>query len=206
MVTPVTHEKMDDRCCRVESLQTHSFHLVNKHTQTVTHAPFTDASRKMKLCHPKPRQTLCHSLRGRLHALSVTHLSTHLLTFFRSDIFPLNKVIILAVRRVKGDHVPPVTVKRLPTAMLSRNMCTDAAECSHADEGGAGGEEQTSLSADDLRCSDAPPITDICRHPTPFSQNHSLRLYKKPTRYAENGKALTCIEFCLPILNLNTVS
>lgn len=54
-----------------------------------------------------------------------------------------------------------MTVKRLPAAMLDRNTCTDAAERSHAGEGEAGGgEEQTSFSADDLRCSDAFPITD----------------------------------------------
>lgn len=111
MVTPVTHEKMDDRCSRTESLQTHAYHLVNEHRLTDTHAPFTDASRRMihalqKLCHPKPHQTLCQSLRGRLHALSVTHLSTHLLTFFSSAIFPLKKVIILGVRRVNDDHFP----------------------------------------------------------------------------------------------------
>lgn len=104
MVTPVTHEKMDDRCSR-------AYHLVNEHRLTDTHAPFTDASRRMihalqKLCHPKPHQTLCQSFRGRLHALSATHLSTHLLTFFSSAIFPLKKVIILGVRRVKGDHFP----------------------------------------------------------------------------------------------------
>lgn len=53
MVTPVTHEKMDDG--RAESLQTYACHLVNEPTQAVTHAPFTDASTKMKLCHPKPQ-------------------------------------------------------------------------------------------------------------------------------------------------------
>lgn len=61
---------------------------------------------------------------------------------------------------VKRRSRPPVTEKRLPAARLGRNMCTHAAECSHAGEGGAGSEEQNSFSADDLRCCDALPITD----------------------------------------------
>lgn len=129
----------------------------------------------------------------RLHAPSVTHLSTHLLTFFMSDIFPLQKVIILGVRRVKSDHVPPVTGKRLPAAMLGRNMCTDAAECSHAGAGGGWGADFI------LRRWSAKMFWGSCdhrrirRHPTPFSQSRNLRLPDRADRHindAESAKPL----------------
>lgn len=72
---------------------------------------------------------------------NVTHFSTHaqmpLVTFSSADILPPGEGHS-PVRRVKDDLVPLATAKRLPAAMLGRNMCTHAPACSHAGGGGAG--------------------------------------------------------------------
>lgn len=83
----------------------------------------------------------------RRHSLNVPHCDTSEapvrenaqmppLTFFSADILPLGESHSPA-RRLKDGLVPLTTVKRLPAAMLSRNMCAHAPACSHAGGGGA---------------------------------------------------------------------
>lgn len=71
----------------------------------------------------------------------------------------------------------------------------------HAGEDGAGGDEQTLFSADDLRCSDALPITDASADIlTPFSQSHRLRLPDRTDRHINSQRVTQKMESPLYVL------
>lgn len=161
-----------------------------------------------------------------------THSSTHLLlllTFFSSDIFPLQKVIILGCQTGKRRPRPPSSSHRPPPPPTttttgdgktaprcdarSEHVHRRAAECSHC-WCRRRVRSKTSFSSRGIgspRCCEALPITDasVRPHPTPFSQSRSFRLPDRADRHindAESGKPLNSArKFSTAEFNAHTI-